>query len=98
MSLVSVHFVFFSCEEHHYILNFVLDEKAIHFIQAEKIYYESALIDTTDIQMKLGMFTQIWKKGRCIYDEYIFFQPLNYSVNCPLLTLHLECLLRNPFT
>lgn len=28
-------------------------EKAIHFIQAEKIYYESALIDTTDIQMKL---------------------------------------------
>uniref|UniRef100_K1QC03 Consortin N-terminal domain-containing protein n=1 Tax=Magallana gigas TaxID=29159 RepID=K1QC03_MAGGI len=40
-------------DEHHYILNFVLDEKAIHFIQAEKIYYESALIDTTDIQMKL---------------------------------------------
>nr|XP_022328950.1 consortin-like [Crassostrea virginica] len=28
-------------------------EKAIHFIQAEKIYYESALIDTTDIQKKL---------------------------------------------
>ena len=32
-----------------------IDEKAIHFIQAEKIYYESALIDTTDIQKKLGM-------------------------------------------
>lgn len=91
MSLVSIHFVFFSCEEHHYILNFVLDEKAIHFIQAEKIYYESALIDTTDIQMKLGMFTEIWW-------SFFFFQPLNCSVNLPLVTLHLECLLRNPYT
>lgn len=63
MSLVSIHFVFFSGEEHHYILNFVLDEKAIHFIQAEKIYYESALIDTTDIQMKLGMFTSDLEEG-----------------------------------
>lgn len=55
--------MFFSCEEHHYILNLVLDEKAIHFIQAEKIYYESALIDTTDIQMKLGMFTSDLEEG-----------------------------------
>lgn len=30
------------------------DDKAVHFIQAEKVYYESALIDTTDIQHKLG--------------------------------------------
>ncbi|CAC5393393.1 unnamed protein product [Mytilus coruscus] len=28
-------------------------DKAVHFIQAEKVYYESALIDTTDIQHKL---------------------------------------------
>lgn len=28
-------------------------DKAVHFIQAEKLFYESALIDTTDIQLKL---------------------------------------------
>ena len=30
------------------------DDKAIHFVQAEKLYYENALINTEEIQQKLG--------------------------------------------
>lgn len=30
------------------------DEKAIQFLKAEKIYYETALIDTKEMQTKLG--------------------------------------------
>lgn len=32
------------------------DDKAIHFIQAEKLYYENALISTEEIQKKLGKY------------------------------------------
>ncbi|KAK3093999.1 hypothetical protein FSP39_022749, partial [Pinctada imbricata] len=34
-------------------LDLVSDDKAIHFVQAEKVYYESALIDTEGIQKKI---------------------------------------------
>lgn len=35
-------------------LNCIQVEKAIHFIQAEKLYYENALINTEEIKKKLG--------------------------------------------
>ena len=34
-------------------LKLCLDDRAIHFIQAEKLYYENALISTEEIQKKL---------------------------------------------
>ena len=41
---------------------FILDihsvEKAIQFIQAEKMFYETALIDTSQLQTKLGKFDE----------------------------------------
>jgi len=35
------------------------DEKAIQFLKAEKIYYETALIDTQRMQEKIGNFSVI---------------------------------------
>ena len=35
-------------------LKWYSDDRAIHFIQAEKLYYENALISTEEIQKKLG--------------------------------------------
>lgn len=31
-------------------------DKAIQFLQAERLYYESALVDTTELQQKIGYF------------------------------------------
>ena len=31
-------------------------EKAVHFIQAEKMYYETALIDIVNLQKQLSKF------------------------------------------
>ena len=41
-------------------LNAVKDEKAIQFIQAEKMYYETALIDTSLLQKKVGKLQRLY--------------------------------------
>ena len=39
---------------HNVFLNLVSDEKAISFVQAEKLYYESVLVDSSEIQKQIG--------------------------------------------
>ena len=41
-------------KDSHIILSYILVEKAIQFIQAEKMFYETALIDTSELEKKLG--------------------------------------------
>ena len=43
----------------------VLDEKAISFVQAEKLYYESVLVDSSEIQKQIGgyyMYIQVFDR------------------------------------
>jgi len=39
-------------------LYFQLDEKAISFIQAEKMYYETVLIDDAELEKHLGRYCE----------------------------------------
>jgi len=63
-------------------LNFQLDEKAISFIQAEKMYYETVLIDDAELEKHLGRYCE--KTLLCNFALngcLLYLERLKYSLN-----------------